>query len=61
MDKGKLFFWLWQLGSIPTLIYLMFFESNYNWWNWIILIPLNIFLAEIWPIYWLIKGITSAF
>jgi hypothetical protein len=55
MDKGKLFFWVWQLGSIPTLIYLMFFNANYNWWNWIIMIPINFFLAEIWPIYWLLR------
>lgn len=55
MNKGMIFFWLWQLGSIPTLIYLMLFHSNYNWWNWIILIPINLFLAEIWPIYWLLR------
>ncbi len=53
--KQALFFWLWQIGSIPTLIYLMFFNSNWNWWNWIILIPVNLFLAEIWPIYWLLR------
>jgi len=54
-------FLLWQLGSIPTLIYLLFFDTNHNWWNWIILIPINFFLAEIWPIYWLLKwiGFTS--
>lgn len=46
---------IWQLGSIATAIYLLFFDgTDYNWWNWIIIIPVNLFLAEIWPIYWLI-------
>lgn len=55
IDKGTLFFIIWRLGSIPTLIYLMFFDgTNYNWWNWIIIVPLNFFLAEIWPIYWML-------
>lgn len=58
--KEAIFFWVWQLGSIPTLIYLMFFKSSYNWWNWIILIPINLFLAEIWPIYWFLKWIGFA-
>lgn len=60
MDKGKLFFWTWQLGSIPTLIYLMFFDTNYTWWNWIFMIPVNFFLAEIWPIFWFFKWIGFA-
>lgn len=48
-------FWLWQLGSLATLMALMI-ESwpTLNWWNWIIVVPVNLFLAEIWPIYWLI-------
>lgn len=46
---------VWQLGSLATAIYLLFFDGyTYNWWNWIIAIPLNLFLAEIWPIYWLL-------
>lgn len=60
MDKGKLFFWTWQLGSIPTLIYLMFFDTTYTWWNWIFMIPMNFFLAEIWPIFWFFKWIGFA-
>ena len=55
-DKTKAaLFWAWQIASVATLIKLMFFDgTNYNWWNWIIIIPINFFLAEIWPIYWLI-------
>ena len=34
---------------------LLFFDTNYNWWNWIVLIPLNFIVAEFWPIYWLIE------
>lgn len=57
INKQTAIVWLWQIGSIPTLIYLMFFNTNYNWWNWIIMIPINFFLAEIWPIYWILKVI----
>ncbi|MCC5872978.1 MAG: hypothetical protein JJU22_11325 [Gammaproteobacteria bacterium] len=42
-------------GWIATLVYLMFFDGfQYNWWNWVIVIPINFFLASIWPVYWLI-------
>ena len=46
---------VWQLGSIATFIYLTFMDGyTYTWWNWIIVVPINMFLGEIWPIYWLI-------
>lgn len=46
---------IWQLGSIATFIKLTFLDGYvYTWWNWIIAVPVNAFLAEIWPIYWLI-------
>lgn len=36
-----------------TFIYLTFFDGYvYNWWNWLIAIPVNVFLSTIWPIYW---------
>jgi len=36
-----------------TFIYLTFFDGYvYTAWNWIIAIPVNVFLATIWPIYW---------
>jgi hypothetical protein len=36
-----------------TFLYLTFFDGiTYNAWNWIIIIPINVFLSTIWPIYW---------
>ncbi len=41
------------VGDIATLIYLTFFDGYiYTAWNWIFAIPVNIFLAQIWPLYW---------
>lgn len=41
-------------GQLWTFIFLTFFDDyRYTWWNWIIVVPLNIALATIWPIYWL--------
>ena len=46
-------FVVWQIGSIATFVYLTFFDGYvYTWWNWIIVLPINLFLGEIWPIYW---------
>jgi hypothetical protein len=43
----------WQLGGIATFVYLTFFDDyRYNAWNWLIAIPVNMLLAEMWPIYW---------
>lgn len=45
----------WLLGNIATFIKLTFLDDyQYTWWNWIFVIPINEFLAAIWPIYWLI-------
>jgi hypothetical protein len=53
MAKGL--FWAYQIASLATFNFLTFFDGyTYNSWNWIIAIPVNIFLAEIWPIYWVI-------
>ena len=46
---------IYFLGDIATFIYLTFFDGYiYNWWNWIVAIPINFSLASIWPLYWLI-------
>ena len=46
---------IWQAGSLATAIKLIFFDGYvYTWWNWLIAIPIDFFLSEIWPIYWLI-------
>lgn len=55
-EKGSLILWgLYALADLATFIYLTFFDGYvYNAWNWIIAIPVNFFLATIWPIYWLV-------
>lgn len=46
---------IWHLAGIATFIKLTLFDGYvYTWWNWIIAIPVNAFLSEIWPIYWVI-------
>lgn len=46
---------IWQIGSLITFGILVVEDwPDFNWWNWIIFIPINLFLGEIWPIYWLI-------
>ena len=54
-DTGVILTIGYQLLSIATFAKLTFFDGYvYNWWNWIIAIPVNLFLSEILPIYWLI-------
>ncbi|MFT3806079.1 hypothetical protein [Arenimonas sp.] len=50
----KNFAWaVYWIGDAATVIYLTFFDGyNYTWWNWLIAVPVNIFLGFIWPIYW---------
>jgi hypothetical protein len=46
---------VYWLGHIATFVKLTFLDGyQYTWWNWIIALPVNEFLAMIWPIYWLI-------
>jgi hypothetical protein len=43
----------YSLGSLATFIYLTFFDGLvYNAWNWLLVVPINGFLAGIWPMYW---------
>jgi len=45
---------LYGVVGFATFIYLDFFDGYvYTAWNWIIVIPCNVFLASIWPIYWI--------
>lgn len=42
-------------GAFVTWVYLTFFDGYpYNWWNWILVLPINWCLAMIWPVYWAI-------
>lgn len=46
---------LYWFGNVATFAKLTFLDGYvYNWWNWMIAIPVNEFLAFIWPIYWVI-------
>jgi hypothetical protein len=52
---SKALFGIWLAGDLATLVYLLFFDgTQYNWWNWLLIVPIDVFLATIWPIYWLI-------
>lgn len=43
------------IGDAATFVYLVFFDDyRYTWWNWLIVVPINLFLAQIWPLYWLL-------
>jgi hypothetical protein len=45
---------VYLIGALATFGKLTFFDGiAYNWWNWIILVPLIEGLALIWPVYWL--------
>ena len=47
-------FYIYYFGVLLTFVYLTLFDGYvYNWWNWIIALPVNIFLGLIWPLYWL--------
>ena len=47
--------WLFVLMDTFTFIILMVWDWPFlNAWNWLIIIPVNLFLAQIWPIYWAI-------
>lgn len=52
---GRIALIIHLIASTATQIYLIFFDGYvYNWWNWIIAVPVSLVLGEIWPIYWLI-------
>lgn len=47
--------WLYVAADAFTFIFLTFFDGYvYTWWNWLIAVPINIFLSTLWPIYWLV-------
>lgn len=54
--RMKTIIWvIYWLGNLGTFVKLTFFDAyQYTWWNWIIVVPINEFLAAIWPIYWVV-------
>jgi hypothetical protein len=52
---GRLLMIAYFVGDIFTIAYLTVFDGyDYNAWNWIIAVPVNFFMGQIWPLYWLI-------
>ena len=52
---GKILMITYLIVDLTTFVYLTFFDDfPYNWWNWLIAVPINGFLAQIWPVYWLV-------
>jgi hypothetical protein len=50
---NKILIWIYLSIDLATFMYLTFFGGYvYNAWNWLIAVPVNIFLSTIWPIYW---------
>lgn len=50
---ARLAFFGYVIGDIATFIYLTFFNDyQYTALNWLIVVPINLFLGTIWPIYW---------
>lgn len=46
---------VYLLGDIATFVYLIFSDAaDFNAWNWLIIVPVDLFLASIWPVYWAI-------
>lgn len=51
--KQNIFTLIYAAATLGTTLYLTFFDGYiYTWWNWLIAVPVNIFLGTIWPIYW---------
>ena len=47
--------WLYFAADAATFVYLTFFDGYvYTWWNWLLVVTINIFLGTIWHIYWLV-------
>ncbi len=51
----RLLWSLYFLADLATTGFLIWEDwDDMTWWNWIIIVPIDIFLGTIWPIYWLI-------
>ncbi len=46
---------IYQIGAFATLGYLFWQDgAHLSWWKYPLLFALNCFIAEIWPVYWII-------
>lgn len=51
--KKTLILAIYLLVAVFTFCYLTFYHGYvYTAWNWTLAIPVNAFMAAIWPIYW---------
>jgi len=52
---SSLYVLAYEAVAVATFVYLTFFNGiQYNWWNWIIAIPIHFATAAFWPVYWAI-------
>lgn len=43
----------YSVAALVTAAYLTLIDfAALSFWNWAIIIPVNLFLGAIWPIYW---------
>lgn len=55
MNPTSMLLAAYEICAIATFVKLTFFDGYvYTWWNWLIAVPVNVFLSQIWPLYWLI-------
>ncbi len=45
---------LYAIIDLGTFVYLIVDDARDHgpWWHWLIFVPIDIFQAQIWPIYW---------
>ncbi len=49
----RLLAFAYAAGSLATFVYLTFLDGYvYTAWNWLVAVPVNLFLSMIWPAYW---------
>lgn len=45
----------YELAAWATFGKLTFFDDyHYNWYNWMIVLPMNTIAGQFWPFYWAI-------
>ncbi len=55
MMGERIALWVYVLGDLATFVYLIAADApDTHGLAWLVVIPVDLFLATIWPIYWLI-------
>lgn len=56
MSREERIFVAYETIALLTTVYLLFFtDHNFRWWSAIFIVFGDLFLAHLWPIYWLLK------